>query len=111
LVRGVIARSRSSGCNLNAFSSRVGTMTGSPPLISTMQRRTLLRQAPDGNGFGEGLRRPAHGSSGQPFLRGPHVVGDDGDGVVEPHDLPHAVDCLGRSVIEASRRRRDPSSP
>jgi hypothetical protein len=36
LVRGLIARSRSSGCNLNAFSSRVGTMTGSPPFISTM---------------------------------------------------------------------------
>jgi hypothetical protein len=33
---GLIARSRSSGCNLNAFSSRVGTMTGSPPVIGAM---------------------------------------------------------------------------
>ena len=28
----------------------------------------------------------------QPFLRRPHMVGDDSDGVVEPHDLTHAFD-------------------
>ena len=37
----------------------------------------------------------------QPFLRSPHMVGDDGDGVVEPHDLTHALDRLGRRVIHA----------
>ena len=36
LVRGVIARSRSSGFSLKAFSSEVGTNTGSPPLIATI---------------------------------------------------------------------------
>ncbi len=52
----------------------------------------------------------------QPFLRGPHVVGDDRDGVVEPHDLTHALDGLGRRIIHALhataedgrlRKRRD----
>jgi hypothetical protein len=35
----------------------------------------------------------------QPFLRGAHVVGHDRDGVVEPHDLAHALDGLGRRVV------------
>ena len=37
----------------------------------------------------------------QPFLRSPHMVGHDGDGVVEPHDLTHALDGLGRRIIHA----------
>ena len=37
----------------------------------------------------------------QPLLRGPHVIGDDRDGVVEPHDLAHALDRLGRAVVDA----------
>ena len=37
----------------------------------------------------------------QPFLRGPHMVGHDGDGVVEPHDLAHALDGLGRRIVHA----------
>ena len=37
----------------------------------------------------------------QPLLRRPHMVGHDRDGVVEPHDLTHALDCLGRRIIHA----------
>ena len=37
----------------------------------------------------------------QPFLRGPHMIGHDGDGVVEPHDLAHALDGLGRRIVHA----------
>ena len=37
----------------------------------------------------------------QPFLRGPHMIGHDGDGVVEPHDLTHALDGLGRRIVHA----------
>ena len=37
----------------------------------------------------------------QPFLRRPHVVGDDRDGVIEPHDLAHAFDRFGRRIIHA----------
>ena len=52
----------------------------------------------------------------QPFFRSPHMVGDDGDRVVEPHDLAHALDGFGRRVIHALhaaaedgrlRKRRD----
>ena len=37
----------------------------------------------------------------QPFLRGPHMVGHDGDGIVEPHDLTHALDGLGLRIVHA----------
>src|SRR5256885_16194555 len=37
----------------------------------------------------------------EPFLRSPHMIGDDGDGVVELDDLTHALDGLGRRVIHA----------
>src|SRR5260370_35888550 len=37
----------------------------------------------------------------EPFLRGSHMVGHDGDGVVEPHDLTHALDGLGRRIVDA----------
>src|ERR1700681_829399 len=37
----------------------------------------------------------------QPFLRGPHMVGYDRDGVVEPYDLTHALDSLGLRIIDA----------
>jgi hypothetical protein len=30
-----------------------------------------------------------------------HMVGDDGDGIVETHDLAHALDGLGRRIIHA----------
>jgi hypothetical protein len=52
----------------------------------------------------------------QAFLRSPHMIGHDGDGVVEPHDLPHTVHGLGRRVVQALhptaedgrlRKRRD----
>ena len=39
----------------------------------------------------------------QPLLRRPHMVGHDRDGVVEPHDLAHALDGLGGCVIDALR--------
>jgi hypothetical protein len=35
----------------------------------------------------------------QPFLRGPHMVCYDRDGVVEAHDLTHALDGLGLRII------------
>ena len=37
----------------------------------------------------------------QPFFRSAHVVGHDGDGVVEPHDLTHALDGFGRRIVHA----------
>jgi hypothetical protein len=37
----------------------------------------------------------------QPFLRSPHMIGHDGDGVVEPYNLTHALDALGRGVVDA----------
>ncbi len=37
----------------------------------------------------------------EPFLGSPHMVGHDGDGIVEPHDLAHAVNGLGRRIIHA----------
>ena len=37
----------------------------------------------------------------QPFLRRPHMVGHDRDGIVEPHDLAHALDGLGRRIVHA----------
>ena len=39
----------------------------------------------------------------EPFLRSPHMVGHDGDGVVEAYDLTHALDGLGRRIIHALR--------
>ncbi len=37
----------------------------------------------------------------QPFLRSAHVVRDDSDGVVEPHDLTHTFDGFGLRIINA----------
>ena len=37
----------------------------------------------------------------QPFLRSPHMIGHHGDGIVEPHDLAHALDCLCRRIVHA----------
>jgi hypothetical protein len=42
---------------------------------------------------------PFDHQSRQPFLCRPHMVGDDGDGVIEPYDLTHAIDSLGRAII------------
>ena len=36
----------------------------------------------------------------QAFLCSPHMVGHDGDGIIEPHDLPHALHRLGRRIIQ-----------
>src|SRR6266403_36725 len=36
----------------------------------------------------------------QPLLRSPHMVGHDGDSVVKPHDLAHALDGLGRRIVQ-----------
>ena len=35
----------------------------------------------------------------QPLLRSPHIVGHDGNSIVEPHDLVDALDSLGRRII------------
>jgi hypothetical protein len=37
----------------------------------------------------------------EPFLRSPHMVGHDGNSVIEAHDLPHALHRLGRRIIHA----------
>ena len=37
----------------------------------------------------------------QPFLRSPHMIGHDGNGVVEPYDLTHTLDGLGRRILHA----------
>jgi hypothetical protein len=59
---------------------------------------------------------PLDGERRQPFLGSAHVVGHDRDGVVEPHDLTHALNRHGRFVIHALhapakdrrlRKRRD----
>ena len=36
----------------------------------------------------------------QALLGGPHVVCHDGNGVIEPDNLPNALDRLGRGVID-----------
>ena len=36
-----------------------------------------------------------------PFFAAPHMIGDDSDGVFEPHDLTHALDGFGCLVIHA----------
>ncbi len=43
---------------------------------------------------------PFDDEGGQPLLCSPHMIGNDGDGVVEPHDLTHAVDSLGGGIVE-----------
>ena len=35
------------------------------------------------------------------FLRSSHMVGHDRDGVVEPHDLAHALDGLCSRIVQA----------
>ena len=37
----------------------------------------------------------------QSFLRRAHMIGDDGHGIVEPHDLPHAFHGKRRSIVHA----------
>src|SRR5882762_4555623 len=44
---------------------------------------------------------PANGECRQPLLRRPHVVGHNGDDIIEPHDLPHARDCLRLLLVDA----------
>ena len=51
--------------------------------------------------FGVGSVVPFDRQRGQSLLRRAHMVGNNGDGVVEPHDLTHALDRLGRRVVHA----------
>ena len=44
---------------------------------------------------------PFDHESPEPFLRGAHMVGHHRDGVVEPNDLTHALDGLGRGIVDA----------
>jgi hypothetical protein len=37
----------------------------------------------------------------EPFFRRTHMVGHDGDGIVEPNDLTHALDGFGRCIVHA----------
>ena len=65
--------------------------------------RRLFELAADVVGVELGVRTvvPFDHQRCQAFLRGAHVVGDDGDGVVEPHDLTHALDGFGRRIVHA----------
>ena len=65
--------------------------------------RRLFQLARDLVGGELGVRPvvPFDDQRGQPFLRGPHMVGHDRDGVVEPHDLTHAFNRPGRRIIDA----------
>ena len=51
--------------------------------------------------LGVGPVVPLDHKSRQPLCRRPHVVGHDGDGIVELHDLAHALDGLGRRIVHA----------
>ena len=46
-------------------------------------------------------RRPIRSSAPPALLRGTHVVGDDRNGIIEPHHLAHALDRLGRGIVDA----------
>ena len=65
--------------------------------------RRLFELTRDRIGVELGVRTliPFDRQGGEPFLRGSHVVGHDGNGVVEPHDLTHAPDGLGRGIVDA----------
>jgi hypothetical protein len=65
--------------------------------------RGLLELA--GDVVGRELRErpviPFDDERGQSFLRGAHVIGDDGDGIVEADDLAHALDGFRSRVVHA----------
>ena len=42
---------------------------------------------------------PFDHQGGQSFFRSAHMIGNDGDGVVEPHNLTDTLDGLGRRII------------
>ncbi len=65
--------------------------------------RRLLELRHDRFGVELGVRPvvPFDHQRRQPFLRGAHMVGQDGDGVVEPDDLMHALDGLGLRIVHA----------
>ena len=44
---------------------------------------------------------PLNDQGREAFFRRPHMVGHDGNRIVQPHDLTHAFDCLGRRVVDA----------
>src|SRR5882724_8268174 len=44
---------------------------------------------------------PFDDQGSQALLRRPHMIGYDGDGIVEPHDLAHTLDRPGRRIIHA----------
>ena len=80
--------------------------------------RRLLELGRDRFGAEPGVRPvvPFDHQGREALLRGAHVVGHHGDGVVEPHDLAHALDGLGRGIVHALhaaaehrrlRKRRD----
>ena len=49
-------------------------------------------------------------SAARPFLAAPIVIGDDGDGIVEPHHLVHALDrqrlCCRSTLLELAAEHR-----
>jgi hypothetical protein len=86
--------------------------------------RRLFELARDriGREFGVRTVVPFDHQRRQAFLRSSHMIGDDGDGVVEAHDLPHALDGLGCRIVHAfhataenrrlrERRDLDPRRP
>ena len=51
--------------------------------------------------FGVRTVIPFDHQSCQPFFCSPHVIGNNGDGVVEAHDLAHASDGFGCGIVNA----------
>ena len=65
--------------------------------------RRLLEFGRDRFGREPGMRTvvPFDRQGFEALLRGAHVVGNHGDGIIEPHDLAHALDGLGRGIVDA----------
>ena len=67
----------------------------------TRAKRRLLELARDVRCGELGMRTvvPFDLERCEAFLCGSHVIGDDRNGVLEPHDLTHALDRLGCRII------------
>ena len=69
----------------------------------TRMKRRLFERGHDAVHVQRGMRTvvPFDLEGLEPLLRRPHVIRDDGDGIVEVHDLAHAVDRLGGRIVHA----------
>ena len=75
--------------------------------------RRLLELADDVGAVDRRVRAvvPLDGGRLEPLLGRPHMVGDHGDGIVDPHHLAHALDRARRRLVHrfrlAAEHRRD----